>query len=223
MDRIELAARKYICLALMLALFVPLVGCVGLIANLMHVAGADLVPAAFPGLAERRVAVVCVSNSDFFGPTSTSSQLARRINRLLNEKVSKIDLVEQQQIEEWIDQNNWDSVDFRAIGKGVDAELVVAVNVESLSLHEGKTLYKGRADVEVVVYDMTQGGKEVFSQSPRQVEYPGSSGVPTQEISERQFRQRYLDFVAGRVARHFHRFDLADDYALDNDLLTATR
>ncbi len=196
MDRIEIVARKYVCFALMLALFVPLVGCVGMIANLMHVAGVDMVPAAFPGLAEHRVAVVCVSNSDFFGPTSTASELGRRITRLLGSKVSKIEVIEQQQIEDWIDQNNWDSVDFRAIGKGVDAQMVVAVDVHSFSLHEGKTMYKGRADVEVVVYDMTQGGKAVFSQSPKQVQYPNSGGVYTTEISERQFRQRFLDFVA---------------------------
>lgn len=222
MDRIEPLVRKLVCFVIVAACCTPIAGCVGLVANLMHVAGADLVPAAYKGLAERRVAVVCVSNSEFFGPTSTSSQLARRINRQLHKKVPKIELIEQQEIENWIDQNEWDGLDFRAIGQGVDAELVIAVDVHSLSLHEGKTMFKGRADVELVVYDLTGGGGEAFSSSLQQVQYPVSGGVYTTEMSERQFQQRFLDVLATRVARFFHRFDANEDFARDADLLMTT-
>lgn len=214
----NVAARKLICFMLMLMCLTPSAGCVGLVANLLNAAGGGLVPAAYPGLREQKVAVVCVSNSDF-GPTSTSADLSLRMNRLLKAKIKGIQLVSHQEVADWIDRNNWDRVDFRAIGEGVGADLVVAIDIDSLSLHESKTMYKGRADVHVVVYDM-QSGEEVFAKSPPQIVFPETAGVWPTDISERQFRRQFMDVVADRVARNFYPYDINDDYARDAELLS---
>jgi hypothetical protein len=219
MDRIDPLAKRLVCLALVLAALTPFAGCVGMVANLISATTSGFVPPAFPGLSEKKVAVVCIATSDQFGPTSTSHELARRIHQVLRAKVPRIELVDQQEVEDWIDQHDWNSIDFQAIGQAVDADLVVAVDVHSMSLHEGKTMYKGRADVELVVYDMLQAGESVFSRPPSPIEYPQAGGVYTTEISERDFRRRFLDVMARQVARNFHAFEMNQDYARDAELL----
>lgn len=197
------------------------IGCVGLIANLMHVAQGNFIPAEFTGLQAKRVAVVCVASSEAFGPTEASVVLARQVSKLLEESVDEIQLIDGQQIADWIDRNDWDYLDYAAIGRGVDAEMVVAIDLDSFSLHEGKTMYKGRADVSLVVYDMMQGGKQVFSSTPPQIQYPLNSGYHTTDISEVEFRRQFLVLVARRLARNFYPYDVKEDYAQDTTLIGA--
>lgn len=198
------------------------IGCVGVIANLMHVAHGNFIPAEFRGLEAKRVAVVCVSNSEAFGPTEASVVLARQVGKLLEKSVDEIQLINQQEIGDWIDRNDWDYLDYAAIGRGVDAEMVVAIDLDSFSLHEGKTMYKGRADVSLVVYDMTQGAKRVFATTPPQIQYPLNSGYHTTDISEGEFRRQFLSLVARRLSRNFYPYDVKEDYAQDATLVGAS-
>lgn len=206
-------ARKFLLVASIAACLLPSTGC-GLIANVLNVVGAGLMPPAFDGLEEKKVAVICVSNSELFGPTSTSTELAGRVNRLLASKVKKIKLVSNQKINDWIDMHDWDMVDFISIGRGVDADMVLAIDIDSLSLHDGATMFKGRADVHVVVYDM-MSGTSVFSTSPPQIEFPVTAGVPSTSTSEREFKKMFLDNLANRIARNFYAFDINEDVARD--------
>ena len=207
-------AARPICIALILvaaAMTIP--GC-GLVANVLNVVGAGLMPPAFAGLEEKKVAVICVSNSELFGPTSTSDELGSRVNRLLAAKVKKINVIPTQKVNDWIDMNEWDMVDFVSIGRGVEADLVVAIDIDSLSLHDGQTMFKGRASVHVVVYDMASGAA-VFSKSPPEIEFPVTAGVPSTSTSEREFRKMFLDNLANRIARNFYAFDMNEDVARD--------
>lgn len=211
--------RRTLCLILLLICLPPLSGCVGLLANFLNVVGAGLMPPAFDGLEEKKVAVVCVSNSELFGPTSTSTELGMRINRLLAAKVKDIEIISNQKVDDWIDRNGWDMIDFVSIGRGVEADMVVAVDVDTFSLQDGSTMYKGRSDVHVVVYDM-QSGQQVFSNSPPQIEFPTTAGVPAVSTTEREFRKLFLDTVAGRIARNFYAFDVNEDVARDVSTLS---
>jgi hypothetical protein len=194
-------------------------GCVGTLANLIYTAHGNLVPARYTGLKDKRVAVVCVSNSEAFGPSYASRALASLVGKLLQENVADVTLIEQQKIADWIDRNDWDYLDYQAVGRGVDAEMVVAIDLDSFSLHEGKTLYKGRADVNVVVYDMTQGGKEVFTYSPTQLQFPENAGHHTTDMSEEAFRRQFLNVIASRVARQFYAYDVKEDFARDASVI----
>ena len=99
-------------LALVLIVFaIAIPGC-GLLANVLNVVGAGLMPPAYSGLEEKKVAVICVSNSELFGPTSTSHDLSQRVSRLLASKVKKIRIVSPQKVNDWIDMNEWDMIDF---------------------------------------------------------------------------------------------------------------
>jgi hypothetical protein len=205
--------------SLLLIVAVAATGCVGTLANLMYAAQGNQVPARYTGLKDKRVAVVCVSNSEAFGPSYASRALTVLVGKLLRENVSGVTLVDSQKIADWIDRNDWDYVDYLAVGRGVDAEVVLAIDLDSFSLHEGQTLYKGRADVNVVVYDLTQGGKEVFSYSPTQIEFPENAGHHTTDMSEEAFRRQFLGVIASRVARQFYPYDVKEDFARDTSVI----
>ncbi len=175
-------------------------GCVGTLANLMNVAQGNVVPANYTGLKGKRVAVICVSNSEAFGPSFASIALAGQVGKLLKSNVSDVTIVDPQKIADWIDRHDWDYLDYKEVGRGVDAEMVVAIDLDTFSLHEGKTLYKGRADLEVVVYDMKQAGKEVFSYTPTQIQFPENTGAHTTDMSEETFRRQFLSVIASRIA-----------------------
>jgi hypothetical protein len=199
--------------------FVAITGCAGTLANLINAAHGNLVPARYTGLKDKRVAVVCVSNSEAFGPTSASIELAQEVGKLLIANVHGVKLIEPQKIADWIDQNNWDYLDYPAVGRGVDAEMVLAIDLDSFSLHEGKSLYKGRADVKIVVYDMTQEGKEVFAHTPAQIQFPASSGYHATDMSERAFHRQFLGVVSNQVARQFYAYDTKEDFARDASVI----
>jgi hypothetical protein len=197
------------------------IGCVKFVANLMYAAHGNLVPAKFDGLEGKRVAVVCVSNTEAFGPNPISPHLADRVSKLLARNVDEITCVDQQDIADWIDRNDWDHMDFVAIGKAVTADRVVAINLNSFSLYDGKTMYKGRSDYEVAVHDVATG-KEIFVTSPPQLEYPKNSPQHTTDMSEGEFRRRYVDFLASHIARNFYPYDAHEDVAVDASLISAS-
>ena len=196
-------------------------GCVGTLVNLIHAAHGNLVPAKYTGLKEKRVAVVCVSNSESFGPTSASHALAREVGKLLNRNISDVELVEPQEIASWIDNNNWDYVDYQAVGKGVNADMVLAIDLDSFNLYEGKTLFKGRADVKVVVYDISEDNREVFSHLPNQIQFPANAGYHTTDMSEGAFRRKFVNVIARKIARQFYAYDVKEDFANDATIIQA--
>jgi hypothetical protein len=191
------------------------VGCVGLLTNLLY--PGHLIPAAYDELKEQKVAVVCVSTDSIQSPYSTSTLLARKVQGMLQRKVKDIQLIDEDKVADWIDNNDWDQVDhgYREIGKGVGADKVVAVEVSSYSLHDGGTMFKGRCAVDVAVYDMVEGGKKVLILDSLPVVYPANGGLSTTTQSDREFRNDFLNVVAHEVAKNFYRHDLKEDMALD--------
>lgn len=189
-------------------------GC-GMAINLIHAGWGNLVPAEYDDLRQRQVAVVCVSSSASFGPRPVSETIARQVSALLKENVRDIQLIGQQTIEQWIDENDWNQVDYLEIGSGVGAERLIAIDLVSFSLHEGQTMYKGRADVEITVYDLSDEGAVVFQRSLPEIQFPQNSGQHTADISEREFRRQFVNVVANRIARHFYAYDFKEDFARD--------
>jgi hypothetical protein len=65
-------------------------------------------------------------------------------------------------VADWLDSHGDDLTDYRDVGRGVKADMVVGIDLLTFNLHEGQTLLKGRAKVGVKVYDMTKGGELVY-------------------------------------------------------------
>jgi hypothetical protein len=194
--------------------FIFLSGCAGLWANLLW--DGSMVDAVYPGLEEKKVAVVCIADNSLYAPGSAASMLARRINKILEANVEDIEVVDQQTIRDWIDHHDWDRIDYVDIGKGLGVDRVVAVELEGFNLHNGATMYKGTCDLRVTVYDMEDGGKEIEIADALPVAYPRVSSVAISDTREDQFRKRFVQVIAHNAAKNFYRYDIREDLAIDS-------
>ncbi len=197
-------------------LSLPLASGCSLLTTLRWVGGDNLMPAEYGELDGKRVAVVCVSDGSSYGTGSESLLLAREVSSILRKHVKEIELVRPDEIADWIDREGWDEIDYREIGRGVKAEQVIAIGLAGFSIREGASLYKGRADVTVSVYDMAGGGHEVFRDMVPEFGFPATGPYPVGDLSEVQFRRAFLKALSQHVARYFYAYDVADDYSRDS-------
>jgi hypothetical protein len=220
-DFIQRCTRFSLCLftVLMVTTLVTCSGCVGMIANLLHVGMGNPVRARYGGLKDREVAVVCLSNSSSFRTATAAAQIAKSLEKNLRRQVNDIKVVDQQKIDDWRDRNEWNQIDYIELGRGVGADMVVAIDLGSFSLHEGATLFKGRCDLKITVFDLVDEGKIVYDSRPPQVQYPLNAGQHVADINEREFRNKFIEVVATELAHHFHDYDLIEDYGRDADVL----
>lgn len=201
-------------------LTLPQIGCVGLTSQLLYwFNGGDKIDAEFDGLQGQQVAIVCVSNASATGPASIASMVERSVGMLLKQKGRDIRVIHQEDVAKWIDTNDWDQMDYREIGRGVGADMVLAIDLDNITLHEGRTLYKGRADVTVTVYDMKAEGQVAFRRSLPEFSFPQNAARPVTEMSEGRFRALFVEVLAQQVARYFCAYQIQDDFARDALLL----
>jgi hypothetical protein len=218
MDGFHNSLRRFVFIAPLL-LITPFAGCVGFTAQLLYLWKGNKVPAAFSDLEDKRVAIVCVSDSSAYGPGAIPTLIAEQVESILEQELEDIELVGQDEVADWIDHNNWDQIDYRDIGRGVKSDMVVAVDLEGLSVHEGQTLYRGRVNVRVSVFDMTRSGKKVYSEGPRQFVFPQHAAVHSGDMSESQFRRVFIRILSQHIARHFHPHDFQDGFGKDAILM----
>lgn len=211
MERTALRNTPIILLTIiLLSAVVPTTGCVGLASVLIHAWKGHTVEAAFDGLQGKRVAVVCLSDTNMY-----SGELARAVEGLLKRNVAEIDVVPQSDIYAWRDTQDWDELDYQALGEGVGAEMVVAIELASFRLYNGPTMYKGRANMATTVYDLSLTGEPVFTQIPGEHVFPANVAYATTDMSENKFRRQFMISLAHRIAKNFYAYDKKDDFAAD--------
>lgn len=199
------------CAVLLAALLlVPSTGC-SIAGAVMYFIKGNKTEARCTALEGKRVAVVCVSGAGT-GPISEGETLANRVGLLLKQNVKKIDLVSSKEVSDWRDQNNWDQIDYKSIGRGVKADMVLAIDLETFSIHDDQTLLRGRAKIKSAVYDMTNKGQLVFSDGPKEFIFPehGAQHIVENELN---FKRIYLDRLAKDIATKFYAYDKIDDFA----------
>lgn len=191
------------------------VGCVGSTATLLYWLRGAKVEAEFDGLEDKRVAVVCVSDASSYGQNTSAEALARFLELSLRSNVQGIDVVRQDDVLDWIDNNDWDQIDFSQIGRGVEAEMLLAVEVSGYSLTNGKTLYQGRADITVSVYDIGDDARLVFRKTLPQYEYPKNGGQPATDTTRGRFEEKFLYMLSEKIANYFYDYEMITDFSQD--------
>lgn len=192
----------------------PLTGCASLIAHLGYVAGGGMMKPEYDGLKEQRVAVVCISDSSSYGIGNEGELLSRGVGKLLQQNVKEIEVVEWSKVADWIDRN-WNEVDYREVGRGVKADRVVAIDLKGFRIHEGSALFKGRADLTVSVYDMSDKGREVYRKDISEFTFPVNSHYHATETSENRFRRQFLAVLSREVAKRFYPYEMTEDFGGD--------
>ena len=82
-------------------------------------------------------------------------------------------------------------------------------------MHEGSTLYRGRASAHIRVYDVAEK-KILFEKRISDFVFPGDSAVPAQDQSEQQFRALFMQVLAGKISRNFYAYDSRATFAEEN-------
>ncbi len=190
-------------------------GCIGATANLMYMLHGLKIDAEYEGLEGSRVAVVVVSDASSYGPDTLTNVVGQAMALRLAQQVDDITLIPQNVIENWKDTHGWDQVDFREIGKGVNAEKVLAIDIGSYSIHEGTTLFKGRSMLTTTVYDLEDNGNVVFAQGPAEFSFPKTHARPAMSTNEREFESVFIAKMVDYVTRNFYAYDKAEAVAED--------
>ena len=182
-------------------------------AQCMYWARGNPIDAKFPGLKKKTVAVVCF-DGNLAGQGSEADMIAKQVATLLSMNVEKIKVVPQQKVLDWMDEQAENVNDFKEVGRGVKADMVVGIDVDQFGTHEGPGLLRGRSRYSVKVFDLTQGGKIVYSVPTTPVIYPEMGPRPVQE-SEEMFKMQFVGIVAKKIAKDFYPYDKMEDFGND--------
>ena len=211
--------RLYSLAAILLALSVaPLGGCTFLTQVIGAFEGAEIVPARFKGLEGKRVAVVCIDVNSLYGPGGDSDLLAKAVANQLRDNVKKIKLVKQSEIHNWMDQQDQAQVDYRDIGRGVNAEMVVGIDLNSFATRDVGTLLKGRASVTVKVFDMNRPEEPVYETPATTIEFPEHGARHVTENAA-NFRVAFISVLADKITKDFYAYDRTLDFARDSKFI----
>ncbi len=195
-----------LCLAVVItSLTVTAGGCTSVLATGVWLIKGPNVDAEFDVLREKKVAVVCrpMDFSQYRNPT-VPKDIARDVGKLVQKHVPKIEVIDQRKVEEWMDNNSWE--EYVEVGKALDADLVMGIDLESFSIYEAQTLYKGRANVNLIVVDCKTGRTVVEKPLPQSI-YPPNSVRQTDEIQEAELRREFVGILTDQIARHFYAHD----------------
>ncbi len=203
------------CWGLILGTLTMTSGCIGLAANLLHAIHGNNRPAEFKGLENKRVAVVVATEAGI-GNNQAAKTLTAFIQTALSTNMKKkVEIVRPQEVEKWLDQNGWTEADPVEIGRGVNADMIIMVDLLNLNLKDGPTLYRGQSDINVAVYDVKDMGKLAFRKQISEFSFPTMGGTPVSDTSESKFRAAYLGVVANKVSSLFYQIEATSDFALD--------
>jgi hypothetical protein len=202
-----------ICLVSLASLLLA-TGCLPMLDRIAYVIKGTDLPAPYDKLSGKRTAIVCISEASAFGPDSVSHSITRMLGATLLQKVKKIQLVSSLETEKWVDENDWDGKDYLALGKGVKAERLITIEVGDYSIHEGKTLHKGRISLTMTVYELDGKDGPIVGHTYQlpQYEFP-KNGRPAIQSSDREFEARFLARVCQMLTNQFVKHDRHEGFA----------
>lgn len=159
-----------------------------------------------------RVAVVCYASDELkYQFDSIDHIIASRLTNQLASK--KIDVVSYDEIRTWLKDNpDWDTA--VEVGAEFDVNFVVYVDVSDFSLYErdSNSLFRGRCDAIVSVYEMeTDGdGKRIFSREINSL-FPLQVPRSASDVSYDTFRMEYIWRLGDEIGRLFYPYLNGDD------------
>jgi hypothetical protein len=160
------------------------------------------------------VAVVCRPIVELeFSDAGSARELASLVGAQVESKVRRARLIGQQEVARWIDENSW--VDYPTLGKSLDADIVMGIDLEEFRLHEGSTLYRGRATAHVRVYEVATK-KVLFDKRIDDFAFPANTAIPSTDRTEAEFRGMFLQMLSQKISRCFHAYESRDVFAEDS-------
>lgn len=155
--------------------------------------------------------------------TELSSMLAKRIQEGAKENKEKITVIAPSKVQKYKDEHpNWHALGAEEIGKHFDADYVIDMAIDSITLYEPGShnqLFRGRAEISLSVIDLHQPGEEPMYRKEYTTEYPKTRGpIPNDGsgTSTQQFRLTFLTHVATDLGWLFTAHEVDDDFHRDD-------
>lgn len=199
-------------------------GCIGVTSHLMYWVKGSRVDPEYTGMTGKRVAVICVSDASQYGPDLTTQQLTKRVRRRLLQEVKRIELISNNEIDNWIDNHDWDQIDYIEIGKGVEADVVLAIELEGYLVQNNAGLLRGNTNFSVQVYDLKKEtgpiSSPVFGKGPIEYAFPKGHPISSTDLSQRKFEQMFMAELGEKIANFFCGYEAPDIIARDAAQIT---
>jgi hypothetical protein len=135
-----------------------------------------------------------------------SNQLAEEIRRLSQENREKVTVIKPSLVEQYKSRHpDWQSIDAAKIGHYYNADYVINLEIDKLSLYEpnAREMYQGYAHIHVSVVDVNHPDdpqqKEFTDRYPSEVR----GGWDTFDMEPSVFREKFLGHIARRLAFYF--------------------
>ena len=151
-----------------------------------------------------------------------SEMLAHKLVELCQANNENVTLVNPHKVEEFkISHPNWQQEpNLSAIGRQFKADYLIYIEISRLSMYENgskQTLYHGQASLSVQVVDVSKPDE---SPLPKQVSfvYPDARGpIPVEDMQPMEFRQKFLGYLAWRLARNWTAVPIRETYYSESD------
>ncbi|HVS36395.1 MAG TPA: hypothetical protein VMS17_12585 [Gemmataceae bacterium] len=148
--------------------------------------------------------------------------LARKLRDLCEANKENVTIVNPHKVEEFkLTHPNWQQEPNLAdVGRQFQADYLIYIEISKLSMYESgsqQSLYHGQAALSVQVVDVHQADD---SPLPKQISftYPDARGpMSVDEMPAAQFRQKFLGYLAWRLARNWTAVPIRETYYEDTD------
>jgi hypothetical protein len=137
-----------------------------------------------------------------------SERLAFEMRKLAKENKEKIKFVANSKVRSLMNQDASGTLSRQEIGKKLQADFVVNLEINSISLYEkgsSNTLFRGKTEIDITCFDVSKPRNEgaVF-QKLYVREYPGARGpIDAGSSSVLNFRTQFMHIMAEEIAHYF--------------------
>ncbi len=175
----------------------------------------------------RRIAVV--TTADYTTQVNTV-HLDQDLNELIarklfegfdgDRKTRHIKVIKASKVAKWQDEHpNWRSLDPVEIGRALDANYVIYVELAQVAFYEdgpSKYLYRGKADLGVTVYRVDEeDGETPMPRDELHFEYPKGRPIPVADLPLNRFRREFLNRLSNEVVWYFIPHEVLYDASAD--------
>jgi hypothetical protein len=146
-----------------------------------------------------------------------SDLLAAQLRDLAEGNQEKLTIVPPRKIEEYKNLHpNWREKDLAEIGRRLDADYLIYLEINSMSLYEpgGNHLFRGRANLTVNLVDVRHPD-DAPAQAPFSCLYPSDAKGPIPadfDSNPVEFRQAFLKHMAKQLSYYFSRYPKRESY-----------
>ncbi len=149
-----------------------------------------------------------------------AQDLVNQLRERFKKNKERVTVVQNSHVEKYKEEHpNWRSFDAQEVGKYFNADYVIDLEIESMSLYEpgsANTLFRGRAAIAISVVDVHHPSEGPKYNEQYTAEYPRAKGpIPVDGSNPAQFRQKFLAVVARELSWKFSNVPQDDTQTLD--------